>query len=196
MRNKPAEPRKFPGVRLAPCPPEYALLLAQGWDSIQEAYAFVPKPEFVELLDRAQAAAREADEFDGIVVVPIEGRPFKVRSFGAKRYKWRFENDDFIVLVASSKKMKWAVSVRYLSAGLHEHGWDLLRQRVLDVLRPNTIQVERDCVRVSRADYFFDFYSPRLTAELQQPEPRHFVLHSKVKRTISVRSALANEIRR
>ncbi len=175
--------RKLPDVPLSPCPPEYARLVAHGWDSVQEAWAFAPTPAFVAFLEGAQAAARAVDETDGVVVIEIAGLPFKVSARGAKRYRWRFENDDFIVLVGVPK-LSWAISIRYLSAGLWEHGWDTLRNQVLEILRPNTIQREKDCVRVTRADYCFDFYSPTLTEEFRRREKRHFVLHSSVKKIL------------
>jgi hypothetical protein len=89
--------RKLPDVMLSPCPPEYARLLAQGWDSTQEAYALEPTRSFIERLEEAQQRAKAVDECDGIAEIVVAGRPFKIHARGAKRYRWRLENDDFII---------------------------------------------------------------------------------------------------
>ena len=173
--------RNLPDIELSPCPKEYATLLAHRWDSIQEAYELVPTPEFIAVLERAQALAKERDEAKGVAVIELRGHEFKVRALGAKRYRWVFENDDFMVLVGVPA-LGWAVSVRYLSAGLWEHGWKNLREFVFELLRPYTTQQNIDCVRVSRADYCFDFYAPTLKNEIVPGTVVNFVAHSSVKK--------------
>src|ERR1700686_3512309 len=91
--------RNLPQIDLLECRPSYARLCAQGWDTIQEAHALIPLDSFVAFLERAQADARAIDEMDGIVCREIGGEIFKVSARGAKRYRFRFENDDFIVFV-------------------------------------------------------------------------------------------------
>jgi len=173
--------RKLPDVKLSPCPTQYAQIVAQGWDSIQEAYALRPTPLLVDLLEIAQAKAQAVDESDGIADVELGGHVFKVSARGAKRYRYRIENDDFIILIGTQKH-DWAISVRYLAAGLWEHGWQALRERVLEVLRPVTIQCKRDCVRVTRADWCFDFYAPTLVNEVYPGAVANVVVHSSVKK--------------
>lgn len=173
--------RPLPDVRLSPCPPGYARIVAQGWDSVQEAYAFQPTPSFIDLLEAAQARAQVIDESDGMTEVEIGGHPFKVSAHGAKRYRWRIENDDFIILIAQPKH-DWAISVRYLAAGLWEHGWQALRERVMEILRPVTFQRQLDCVRVTRADWCFDFYAPTLADEMHPGAAANTVAHSSVRK--------------
>ena len=175
--------RKLPDIPLSPCPPEYAQLIAWGWDSVQESWAFAPTARFVSLLEAAQAKAREDNESDGMCVVEIDGQPFKVCAKGTRRFRWRFENDDFIVFVGVPT-LPWAVSVRYKSAGLWEHGWDALQERVMKLLRPYTVQRERDCIRVTRADYCMDYYSPVLTKELRDHPQIHIVQHGRAKKKL------------
>ena len=174
--------RKLPEIALSACPPSYARLCAQGWDTIQESHALVPSEVFTAFLEVAQAEARAIDEMNGLVVRDIGGESFKVCARGAKRYRFRFENDDFIVFVGSSKT-NFATGVRYTPAGLSEHGWDALRERALAVLRPVMIQTERDGIRVSRADWFFDFYTPALAQEMHFGIAANAVCHSSVKKS-------------
>jgi hypothetical protein len=61
-------------------------------------------------------------------MIELGGERFSVSQHGAKGgFRWRFENDDFIVLVGSPKR-EWTISVRYTSAGLWEHGVHALRR--------------------------------------------------------------------
>lgn len=181
--------RKLPDVKLSPCPPEYARLVAQGWDSIQESYAFQPTPRFIECLNAAQAHAQEIDESNGIAELEIGEQIFKAHARGAKRYRWRIQNDDFIILIANPKH-DWCVGVRYISAGLWEYGWQALRARAIEILRSVTTQCRKDCVRVTRADWCFDFHAPRLADELRPSAAANVVAHSSVKKfeiqTVSV----------
>jgi hypothetical protein len=173
--------RNRPKIELLPCPPSYARLCAQGWDSIQEAHALIPSPSFAEFLKAAQEEARAIDESRGLVLREIGGEQYKVHALGAKRFRYRFGNDDFFILIANGNG-DWNISIRYSPAGLCEHGWDALQKRALRVLRPLTIQTLRDSVRVSRADWFFDFYTPDFVEEMQFGIAANAVCHSSVKK--------------
>ena len=173
--------RPLPEIRLTPCPPEYARLVAQGWDSVQESYALQPTPEFVERLEQAQADAQSNDENNGVAEFEIDGEKFKIHAHGVKRYRWRVENDDFIILIAKTS-LDWAISVRYLAAGLWEYGWQPLRERVWQLLCPHIIQCKKDCARVTRADWCFDFYAPSFAQEIAPGIAANVVAHSSVKK--------------
>ncbi len=158
--------RDLPGLSLTPCPPEYAVVVAEGWDTVQEALALSPTLEFVDLLEMARKRAIEVqDDLEGVVPVELNGQPFRVHATGAKGgFRWRFENDDYVVMVGSPRR-DWTISVRYLSAGLWEHGLLALREHCFRALAGYVTQTTLDCVRVSRADWAFDFYAPAFSAE-------------------------------
>ena len=176
--------RKVPNVPLSCCPPEYARFLCEGFDSVQEAFRLIPSVEFVELLDATQRAARElADNLEGTVELDLAGERFKAHATGARGgFRWRLSNDDFLLFIGSPKR-EWTISCRYLSAGLWEHGPATLRERAFAALRPYTMQKEPDAVRISRADWCFDFWSPPLTEQLRPGISEHVVAHSSVKKS-------------
>ena len=183
--------RALPDVPLSDCPGSYARLLCEGYDSLQEAFALTPTTEFVDMLDASQRAARELqDNLEGTVELQLGGECFKAHATGAKGgFRWRLANDDFQLLIGSPKR-DWTVTCRYLSGGLWEHGPHELRARAFEALRPYTTQPDPDAVRVSRADWCFDFYSPALTRELHPGSVANVVAHSSVKKfefgTVSV----------
>ncbi len=175
--------RNAPEVPLSDCPKSYARFLCEGYDSLQEAFALTPSEELVELLDRSQRAARELrDDLEGTVELRLGEERFQVHATGAKGgTRWRLSNDDFQLLIGSPKR-DWTMSCRYLSAGLWEHGPSALRARAFEALKGYTRQPSPDCVRVSRADWAFDFYSPALTQELRPGVSENVVAHSSVKK--------------
>jgi len=174
--------RDTPSVPLSPCPPEYARLLVQGYDTVQEALALTPSPLLVDMLDAAQKAARDlSDTLEATVALTLGAEVFHVHATGARGgVRWRVENDDFMFLIGSPKR-DWTITIRYLSAGLWEHGLSSLRERAFAALRPYTVQHDPDCIRVSRADYCFDFFSPSFSVEFEPGLSRNVVCHSSAK---------------
>ncbi len=174
--------RDFPKVPLSDCPPTYARLLAHGWDTIQEAFDLAMSPALVELLETAKAAAGEADKRrTGLAPLELGGVPYHVRATGTKGYRWQVECDDYLMLFANPDT-DWPVSIRYLAAGLWEHGVEALRVRALKSLAAYTQPNTSDFQRVSRADYAYDFYSPAFTREFQPGAlQRATVCHSSCK---------------
>jgi hypothetical protein len=181
--------RKSPQVVLSECPESYARLCAQGWDSVQEALCMKPTALMVSLLEAGQARAQKDDESDGVSSIELNGDPWRIRARGTRRFRWFIENDDLQIFLGSPT-LKWGVSIRYLAAGLWEHGWQVLRERALEALRPYTTQNDPDFLRVTRADWCFDFYSPALKAELHPGAVANVVCHSSAKKfetqTVSV----------
>jgi len=160
----------------------YARLLLHGLDTVQECFDLQPSPFLVDLLDNAQAAARAVQEnLEGVVSLQLGGEHFNAHATGARGgFRWRLGNDDFLLLIGSPRR-DWTVSCRYLSAGLWEHGLEALRRRAFNCLRPYTVQRDWDCIRVTRADYCFDFFSPAFSAEFRPGLSRAVVCHSSAK---------------
>ena len=122
--------RSLPEIILSECAPNYARLAAQGWDSWQDAFNLVPEPEFIDLLEKAQKRAKDESLGNGFTMIELAGERFVVSPNGGRGgFRWRLDNDDFIVLVGSPKR-DWTISIRYTSAALWEHGIGALRDRV------------------------------------------------------------------
>lgn len=163
--------RSRPQIGLTPCPPEYARLVASGWDSAQEAYPFAPSSELVERLTKGKAEAQEASSAgrDGVATIEIGGEPWTVHSSGARGgVAFRLENDDLEFLIRG-QACDWGVNVRYLSGGLWGEGWPVLRERAREFI---SAWCERkgdpgEQPRVTRADWCFDFYSPAFSREFR-----------------------------
>ncbi len=174
--------RRTPNVSLSPCSEAYARLLTQGFDTVQESFDLRSLPHFVELLDeRRDAAASLSRNLDATVECELNGEKFKVHATGARgAIRWRLENDDFLIFIATPNR-DWSISVRYLSAGLWEHGLEALRQRAINALAPNTRRFSSDFIRVTRADWCFDFYSPAFTEEIAPRLAESVVIHSSTK---------------
>lgn len=173
--------RNLPDVPLTIPDPDYARLCAWGWDTWQEAYNRRPMPNLVKRLDLAKAAALELDETGG-TTVPFElaGRQMRCHGTGAKGgVRWLVSCDDFMFLIRSPKT-DYAVSVRYLAAGLWEHGKDRLSTEIAALIYSNFFEGEGD-KRISRADYCFDFYAPTFKQEMVPAIAANVVCHSSCK---------------
>ena len=174
--------RNFPQVPLSPCPPSYARPVAQTIDYWQEALHVHLLPEFTQLLEASKtAAAALSDALDATVECNFNGHKFKAHATGAKGgVRYRLESDD-VELLISTPKREWPISVRYLSAGLWEHGLKKLRSDVFEALAPYTRWRFSDCIRVTRVDYCFDFFSPPFAAEFRPSLAENVVIHSSTK---------------
>lgn len=161
--------RSLPYLRLSPC--EDAWLAAQGWDTIQEAYAVKPRIEWLEMLKGAKRRAGEVqDDLEGIVPVQCGPELLDCHATGAKGgFSFRLTCPDFQIMVGSPRR-EWTISVRYISAGLWAHGLEALRARVLACLADGTTRDVEDFIRVSRADWCFDFYAPHVTEDFKPGE--------------------------
>ena len=151
--------------------PEDAKLVAWGWDSVQESWDAYAGDNLQARFDTLQSLAQE-NAFNGKGVVKFDdfGEPFLMHASGAKGgVRWRIENDDFILLIKSGSSKEWGVSVRYRSAGLWEHHWEALHDRIVALL-DGFFECGRHFSRprVTRADWAFDIYAPefRITDDL------------------------------
>ncbi len=170
-------------IPLSPCPESYARLVAQGWDGVQEAYAVKPLPHFTKLLEDTQAAAKKLkSDGSGQVQLELNDERMNACAFGAKGgFTFRLENDDFLVFIGSENR-DFTLTVKYLSAGLWEHGLKALRDRVEAMLKGYALQTQEDAVRTTRADWCFDMYSPQFREEFTHAMSGNMVAHSGVKK--------------
>lgn len=171
--------RKPPEIKKTPLADGHRFLCSY-FDSIQEAFAYVPLEAVVEELDDARHNAQEAaPDGSGLWGITWGPESLQVRSTGATGgFKWVLGNDDFLILV-KSRNCDWGVSVRYLSAGLWEHGYEALRARVDAILENNFERRQDDAVRLSRIDVACDFYLPGF--ELRPSAAEYALLPSRCK---------------
>lgn len=141
--------------------------------------------KLVKRLETAQEAARAEHAEDGDTVgIPFElgDEILHMRPHGAKGgVRWVLSGADFLLMIRSPK-MEWCLTVRYLAAGLWQHGVEDLRNRVAMAFwaeeKHNYDQVR---CRASRADFAFDFYSPAFSSEFTPALAANVVTHSSTK---------------
>lgn len=185
--------RKLPNVKLTKAKRGYARQISQGWDSWQESFELVPSQKTVERLERAKAMALEtSDQSKSVVPFDLDGCAMMAHAYASKGSSWLLSCDDFLFMIGSPKK-NWSVSVRYLSAGIWEHGLAALQDRVRAILwggdafegnktdEPDYATGRSSGVRVTRADYCFDFHSPDFKQEFRPRLQENIVAHSSVK---------------
>lgn len=174
----------MPNVPLSKVPEGYAQLVGHGFDSWQESAAVSLSQSLVERLEDAQAEARSVHAATGDDLgVPLQlgQEVLHVRPFGAKGgVRWVLSGPDFMLLIRSPK-LEYSVTMRYLAAGLWQYGVEALRARVLAALEAVKHGFEPGSVRVSRADFAFDFYSPAFTGEFTPGLAGNVVVHSSTK---------------
>jgi hypothetical protein len=167
-----------------PTSPDYAELLAHGFDTWVESWDYEIAEEFANRVTRGQRDAQALDPTGGQgVTIEIGTEEFQVAPFGGSGAKWRLYNDH-LQLMIRPLKMPWPVSVRFSSEGLWQVGHAELMRRAYNVMesigRPRGASLEAS-VQVSRFDYCFDFYSPAFTAEVKPEIMRQFVLPGQAK---------------
>ncbi len=175
--------RALPKVRLADSAEGYASLLAQGFDSYQEAINLKVPPAIIEQFEQWQEQAKALDTRAGQAVsVRLGDEDLQVWPCGSKGgVRWVLESDDFM-LFWRAPEHDWCLSVRYLSAGIWEHGIRALRDRVRALLMAIGCVINKiDGERVSRADWAFDIYSPEFSEDMKPNLIAQVVCHSSVK---------------
>lgn len=160
---------------------DYAILLAQGPDTIKESFDIVFKPHVWEKLERLKEKAQEVDpRGGGLVYFEIEGWSFQMQSHGRRGGSFCFFNDD-VEFQLRSKDIGWAVTVEYRSGGLWEHSAEVLRERVQSIVKALGEPRNADWIRLSEIHWAFDFYSPEFSDEISAALRDKFVCISKVK---------------
>lgn len=175
--------RSLPAVELADPAPGYASLILQGWDSYQETWNVEIPPELVQSLEERKAEAAALDERGGQAIeISLGAELMQVSPAGSKGgVKWVLAHDDFMFLIRSPLT-EWCVSVRYLAAGIWEHGLDALRARALEAIAAAGVKLRgKDWQRTSRADWAFDIWSPAFTGEMRPALAEQVVAHSSTK---------------
>lgn len=163
------EKKDILNINFAKVPENYAKFLACGYDSIQESFNLTVKENYAEKLFELKNIAEQACNPVTIPNVFFGFDSLQMMPTGAIGFRYLLQNDDFQILIRdpSGKIKDWQVSVRYLSAGLWEYGYEKLKNRVLSLLEilcyePNSC----DWQRVTRCDFCFDFYSNELSKEM------------------------------
>lgn len=150
----------------------YAKLLARNFDTVQECYCTEYPAGFTDRLNEGQALAQEKHEGQGTTFL-FNGELFQIWSGGSSGGNtWVLEDDD-LQFHFKRQERGWNVMVRYIAAGLWEHGVDAMRSRVIDLLtgegftphNGDGVRWEGDWCRLSRVDFAMDFHSPRFSAE-------------------------------
>ena len=175
--------RNFPTVDLSPCLPSYARLAAQGYDTVQEALNVELSPKLVRLLEDTKRAALAASKTRNVTVeCDLNGQKFQAHAAGGRGgFLYRLSNDDFILMFRNFEVSAWNATVRYKSAGLWEHGWEPLCERIHDALRSYVRPRDRDFVRLTRGDYCFDFLCPSFAGDFKPSLAENTVFHSSTK---------------
>lgn len=163
---KPSSPPHLTGGAGRPFP-EYATLLAHGYDSVEETYAIRLLPAFIKAIDAAKERAQENDQGEpepfawGEEVFHMAGHGGK----GGTRYV--LASSRFVIRIRNPEQ-DWCLSVRYLSGALWGEGIDQLRAMVWDLLALATDRLNINDVRGSlkRVDYAFDFLAPKFTDQM------------------------------
>lgn len=185
--------RKLPDVKRTKAKKGYARQLSQGWDSWQESFELVPSEKLVERLERAKALALEtSNQSSSVVPFYLGSETMMAHAYASKGSSWRVSCDDFLVMIGSPKK-NWSVQVRYLSAGLWEHGLEAMQKRVRALLwggddfegnktdKDDNSNGRGAGVRVSRADFCFDYHCPDFKREFSARLAENVVAHSSTK---------------
>ncbi|WOI51964.1 hypothetical protein [Parvularcula sp. LCG005] len=161
--------------------PQGHRLLSVGWDTIQESWDIQPGGPWYAVLEVAKKRAQENREGgEGVAVLEIDGEPWRVSSAGAMGGIRYVIDNGKIMLLIRGQGQAFGVLVRYLSAGLWLDGWEALQVEAEAIVRrlfscPPVIPV-----RVSRADWCFDFYAPGYKFDAFQMR-KNLVAHSSVK---------------
>lgn len=174
--------RDLPEIPLAPKNDRYRLL-AQGWDTLAETFDLIIPPEVEARLEAERLKAEELDP-DGIAPHSIQfgGQGCQIQARRPKRGRFVIFTDDFQITFRSPK-MEWAVTVRYSSAGLWEHGLEALRGRVLEILLAELKPRDpKDWQRVSEAHWCFDFEAPDFSEEMRPRILENVLCHSSTKK--------------
>lgn len=157
------------------------MLLATGWDSWQENLLVDWPASVSSFLDEARARAAEAGE---PVACDFGGETFLIRGHGGRDggTRWILDNDDIQLRMRCPAKGASTIGVRYLAAGLWEHGISALRRRVLKFSEAIEAHPRAEnFVTVSFAHFALDYYSPEFTREMVPGIQSRAVLPSGVK---------------
>lgn len=157
--------KEIPGIALSKVEENYAKFLSCGYDTIQESFNVTITSEWAEKLFNLRYQAERSKEKVSFTLV----EEFQMNQSGAKGFCYCVGNDDLLFMLRNpdGNVPDWQVTVRYLSAGLWEYGYQALKERVLKVLKELCYEPNSDdWQRVTRCDFCFDFFSSEFAAEM------------------------------
>lgn len=146
-------------------------MLARNFDTIQECYCTEYPAGFTDRLNDAQALAQDKHDGQGATFL-FNGELFQIWSGGSSGGNTWVLVDDDLQFHFKRQERGWNVMVRYIAAGLWEHGTEAMRYRVNELLtgegfepyEGDGVRWKGDWCRLSRVDFAMDFYSPKFSA--------------------------------
>lgn len=166
-------------------------MIAQGWDTLVEAYNGVFLAGVEAILSEGKEEAALLPGGDGKVLIELGGDRFEISGRGAKggvQY-WLTSVDGFYTVLLRSPKMGWCISVRYNSIGLWQQGHAALKERVRSFLFrcfKFSGSAEADWNRVTEAHFATDLYSPSFSEEMTVDLLKQIVCHQETKQIVNM----------
>ena len=158
MRAKPLPP-------LAPAAGSDRLpwrVLTAGPDTYAETWDVWLSREARQAIEAAKARAIEEDprQKDGVALT-LGGEAWRVLPHGAKGGVVHVLASPELLILCRAWVTDWCITVRYLSAGIWEHGLGVLRARAHEFLRAVAkVKDTPDNPRVTRLDFAVDVHAP------------------------------------
>jgi len=178
--------RTRPDIQLEFCETEYAFLICHNFDWWQEALNLTVPATLWQRMEQAKAEARELDDSNkASVSFTFGGEKFELQAYGLRSKEFVLINDDIRLEIGrTDTAMEWTFGWRATAAGLWEHGVDALRKRVYAMCehagcRPRV--ENQPWIKLTRADYAFDYWAPGFTPEMEPGITDRFVLPPGVK---------------
>ena len=137
-------------------------VLTHGCDTYAETWNAAVLPWARKAIEEARAAAEEADlrRRDPAPLV-LAGQQWQVLPHGAKGGVVHILARPEVMIMFRAFSTEWCITVRYLSAGIWEHGVPVLRQDARDFLESITeVADTAPNPRVTRFDYAIDLHAP------------------------------------
>ncbi len=157
--------RDVPNVNFSAVDKQKYNLLSFGWDTVQENFDIILSDKWLKTLEIKKIEAQENGRNGNPVIIDVAGESMAVMPSAWRGYSYLIQNDDLQIGIGMRD---WGASVKYLSAGLWEHGIDALRERARLILAEIFEKPKKDYwQKVSRCDFCFDVYSPEFTRQMK-----------------------------
>ncbi|MBO6505118.1 MAG: hypothetical protein JJ850_16005 [Kordiimonadaceae bacterium] len=178
--------RVRPDILHEQCNDDYGLLICHNFDWWQEALNLLVPATLWQSMLLSKEEARELDDSNkASVPFTFGGEKFELQAYGLRSKEFVLINDDLRLEIGrTDTAMEWTFGWRATAAGLWEHGVHALRKRVYTMCHQAGLRPRFDgqpWVKLSRADYAFDFWAPGFTPEMEPGIADRFVLPPGVK---------------